>query len=270
MSTKGDFGKNRDDNNTSPKDSIEGLVTTNPLDKNMSYFMYDDVDEPFEDGDEDEFRTSYNPIARYALKQKNANVRRSTEMVDLSKVGALKVEEGVKWGNTDTMVPDHSHVSYHARERHALVHEDEDTLVNQARMLQLRVKLMENELLYHCHRIYLYGTNHPFHFRGGPWKMSVERPTSLRPMLSANAYYEMAQGINECISWKILGWEVLFYLILGIFFPPFATEVLYKLRRRRAMRLFNFINSYDHRCFRHPCKEKQKEACVWESADATH
>jgi hypothetical protein len=233
-------------NNTDVSGDNSGgiLAVQNPM---QPLYRYDDVDDP--DDDDDTHHDSFNPIARYAAGEKHRV--QSTEMVSMSPregsgypATATTVKVMTRTDSTDAV----------DRERRAMFHvdEQEDSAIHRARALQLKAKLSDTDLPYHCHRMYLYGTNHPFAFRGGPWKMSVQRPPSLRPMLHPQAYYDLASKINEEAHWLLWGWEVLFYVFVCIFFPPFAPEVLFRRRRARAMHLLQLITSYDHHCFRHP------------------
>ena len=81
--------------------------------------------------------------------------------------------------------------------------EDEMNAVKSSRILQLRVRLNDSDLMHHCTRVYIFGTNHPFISRGGSWKLSTSRPTVLRPMLEAEEYAKFATSINERLHWAV-------------------------------------------------------------------
>ena len=147
------------------------------------------------------------------------------------------------------------------RDRYVNYYVDGDKIIrHRPRILQLQAKLIDSDMPYHCHRVYFYGHNHPFSGRGGPWKVDVVRPTSLRPMLDSQEYYNFAREINDRVRWPLLGWEVLLFLFVSIFFPPFAPYLLYRLRKRRGQKLLEYIISYDHKCFRHPLQRKQRNS----------
>ena len=112
------------------------------------------------------------------------------------------------------------------------------------------MRLTDTDLTAHACRIYLNGTNHPYSSRGGQWCLGKEPPTTLRPTVDKEEYERFTAKINEIVRWPILGWETLLFLLFCIIFPPLAPEILSRLRKRRGFRLLQFIESYDHSCFR--------------------
>eukprot|EP01032_Pedospumella_encystans_P009033 gene9033-10667_t len=118
-------------------------------------------------------------------------------------------------------------------------------------------RMTDQDLVFHAYRINLFGSNHPFQSRGGPWRFPTVRPACLRPMLKRQEFRELAEKINKAMEWQILGFELLSYALVTLFTPPFAAHVMKTLRRHRGNRLLKMIASYDYACFRCP---KQRSA----------
>jgi len=68
-------------------------------------------------------------------------------------------------------------------------------------------RLLERDLTKHAGRICLVGSNQPLKMFGGPWVLPTNRPISLRPMLSREAYHRFACEVNEAVAWNVWSWD---------------------------------------------------------------
>ena len=59
-------------------------------------------------------------------------------------------------------------------------------------------------------------------FSGGPWKLPLERPDGLRPMLLAQQYSSFAKKINQEMSWPEWSWEIVTFYMMVFLLPPFS------------------------------------------------
>ena len=243
------------------KGDVVSTTVENPLSASKPEYQYENneevvvggVDSWQIDSDEDDFDI-INPV--HEGDRSSHTLRTTMEMVELRK------SKDTTDGSQISRERDPGFRSKQDRDRNVRFHVNTaDNIVrHRTRILLLRGKLGESDMPYHCHRVYLYGNNHPLSGRGGPWKMDGMRPTSLRPMLDAHEYHNFASQINDSLRWPVLGWEMLLFIFVSVFFPPFAPYVLYRLRKMRGQKLLDYINSYDHMCFRHPLQRKHKSS----------
>lgn len=80
-------------------------------------------------------------------------------------------------------------------------------------------RLLERDLSKHAGRICLVGSNQPLKMFGGPWILPTNRPISLRPVLSREAYHRFACEVNAAMSWDFWSWDVALALCAGILSP---------------------------------------------------
>ena len=113
--------------------------------------------------------------------------------------------------------------------------------------MRLGNQLSDRDLRYHVGRIYLEGVNSPFHWRGGQWYLPPRPPSNLAnlfvpendPFLEndgeynfsrknnkIHSYLSFTEEVNASVRWEMNSWEVLYYCLLLVVFPPRAEKFL--------------------------------------------
>lgn len=121
--------------------------------------------------------------------------------------------------------------------------------------MRISLKMNYSDLHHHAARIYLWGSNCPFSWTGGPWRLAVYPPVCLKGTIKHKEYKEFAEAINREVTWSEWGWEAVTFFFLSIFTPPYADSYLYKHRKQRAMKLLNSIVWFDQNIFMDPASK---------------
>ena len=96
-------------------------------------------------------------------------------------------------------------------------------------------------LSHHHVRVYLDGINSPLPWMGGAWHWPLACPRSLLYAVDSEKYISFAQNINSLMDYSHNGWEMIVYLLLLLFIPPYAEYFLLTRRLCRAKVLLNTV-----------------------------